>query len=252
MFGRTSPENDWEFEAEGQTEAVNRLLYVVESGEILSLVEGAAGTGKSTVLRRTADELAAQGRRAILQNVAALDCRATLWHLCGALSVVADADAGSSVLMMLVRDELLARARCEHQTVLLLDDTDLAQKDVKIALNLLASIAEASEGVVSVIVAATESLTFSMQKRSSLRICLQPLSEREAIEFAVRRLTHLNCDVSQIDDTGWRALADLGRGLPAQLLRICQMLQVVMSVQPGTVDAALVHAAAQELLPQAA
>lgn len=252
MFGRTSPENDWEFAAEGQTEAVNRLLYVVENGEILSLLEGPGGTGKTTVLRRTAEELTAQGRRVALQNVASLDCRTALWHLCCALSVPCEPGVGASILMMQIRDELLARARCEHHTVLLLDDTDLAQKDIKIALNLLASIAEASDGVVSIIAAAEESLAFSMRKRTSLRVSLEPLSEREAIEFAVRRLTHLNCAVQRIDESGWRALADLGAGLPAQLLRICQMVQVVASMQDGTVDAALVHSAARELLPQAA
>ena len=252
MFGRTNQGNGWQFAADGQTEAVNRLLYLSENGEVLSLLEGAYGTGKSTVLKRTAAELNGLGRRTICQNVAALDCRAVLWHLCGALSVFGETDSGTSELMLQLRNELLARARCQHPTVVLLDDTDLAQRDIDVVLNLMVSIAEASEGGVSVIAATEQPLTLSLHRRTTLSVRLERLREQESIEFAVRRLAHLECDIDRMTETGWRALADLSEGLPAQLLRICRILQVVMSTQPGAVDAAVVHAAARELLPQAA
>ncbi len=252
MFGRAAQENDWQFAAEGQTEAVHRLLYLVENGEVFSLLTGAWGTGKSTVLAQTARELTAAGRRAVNLNVVSLDCRAALWHLCGALSVISPADADTSELMVLIRDELLARARCQHETVLLLDDTDLAQPDFNVVLNLLASIAEASAGQVSVITSAEHPLSPELHQRSMLSVRLEPLGEHEAIEFAVRRLAHLGVPVERFTDTGWRALADLGAGFPGQLLRICQVLQAVMAVEPGPVDAAVVHGAVQELLSQAA
>ena len=252
MFGETAQRTDWTFETEGQTEAVSRLLYVIENREVFSLLEGSGGTGKSTVLRRTSAELASSGRRPLLQNVASLDCRATLWHLCGCLSIFCHSDVGTSDLMMMIRDELLARATCRHQTIVLLDDADLAQEDISSVLHLLTSIAEASDGHMSVIAAAQQPLTFSLRKRTALSVRLEPLTEQEAIEFAVRRFAHLNCPVGPITENGWRAIADLGLGLPAQLLRICQILQVVTSMDPGPIDEALVHESARELLPNAA
>jgi type II secretory pathway predicted ATPase ExeA len=252
MFGQRTQENEWYFDTEGQTEAVNRLLYVVENSEVFSVLEGSYGTGKSTVMRRTAAELASLGRRAVRQNVASLDCRATLWHLCGALSIFGRRDADTSELMMLVRDELLARAQCHHQTVVLLDDADLAQEDISTVLHLLTSIAESSGSQMSVIASTELPLTFSLQKRTSLSVRLEPLSDQEAIEFVVRRLAHLDCPVDRVTGTAWRAIADLGGGLPAQLLRISQIVQVVISMQSGPIDAALVYEAAGELLPQAA
>ncbi len=252
MLDRFAQQKDWYFESEVQTEAVNRLLYVVENGELFSLLDGRYGTGRSTVLQQTATELVRCGRRVVHLNAAALDCRSTLWHLCGALSIFTPADAQLAELMTLIRDELMARAHCEHQTVVLLDDVDLAQEDVSSVLHLLMSLAETSDGRIHVIAVAEQPIGFSLQKRSALNVSLQPLREREAIEFAVRRLTCLNCEVASINETGWRAIADLGQGLPGQLLRICQIVQVVASMQSGPIDAALVHNAADELLPQAA
>jgi type II secretory pathway predicted ATPase ExeA len=252
MTDQSAQRNDWYFESEAQTEAVSRLLYVVDNGEVFSLLEGAWGTGKSTVLKQTATELARTGRRVVRQSVAALDCRATLWQICGALSIFSSADTQASELMMQVRDELLSRAHCHHDTAILLDDIDLAQEDISTVLHLLTSIAESSEGRLSVIATAEQPIAFSLQKRTALNMRLQALAESEAIEFAVRRLAHSNCPVERISDTGWRAIADLGQGLPAHLLRICQIVQVVTSMQSGLIDAAMVHGASQELLPQAA
>lgn len=252
MFGRNVQENEWHFDTEGQTEAVNRLLYVIENGEVFSLLEGRYGTGRSTVMRRTAEELAGLGRRPLRQNVASLNCRACLWHLCGALSIFSPIEADVSELMMLIRDELLARAQCHQQTVILLDDADLAQEDIGTVLHLLTSIAESSDSPMSVIASAEQPIPFSLQQRTSLSVRLDALPEREAIEFAVHRLVDLDCPVTGVTDEGWRAIADLGRGLPAQLLRICQIVQVIASMETGPIDAAVVHQAAGELLPQAA
>lgn len=252
MFGRTPRENDWYFAAEGQVEAVNRLLYLIDNGEPFSLLEGPYGTGKTTVLGQIASEVEGTGRRVVRQNVASLDGRAVLWHLCGALSVFSKSDVDTSALMTAVRDELLARARCDHVTVLLLDDIDLAQQDVGVVLNLLTSIAESSDRRVSVVAAAEQPLGFSLQRQAPLSICLDRLSEAEAVEFAVRRLAHLECPVDRVTNSGWRAIAALSNGQPSQLRRICEVVQVVTTMQPESIDAALLHQAAQQLLPRAA
>lgn len=252
MFGRTPRENDWYFAAEGQVEAVNRLLYLIENGEPFSMLEGPYGTGKTTVLGQVASEVTGSGRRVVRQNVASLDGRAVLWHLCGALSIFSQSDVDASTLMTSVRDELLARARCGHATVLLLDDIDLAQQDVGIVLNLLTSIAESSDRQISIVAAAERPLGFSLQKQAPLSICLDRLSEAEAVEFAVRRLAYLECPVDRVTSSGWRAIAALGTGQPSQLRRICEIVQVVITTQAESIDAALMHKAAQELLPHAA
>lgn len=249
MFGQPDEANQWNFDTVAQVEAVNRLLYVVENGEPFCVLGGAYGTGKSAVMQRVAEELANSGRRAVLQNLASLNCRAALWHLCGALSIFSHSDADSSELMIQIRDELTARAECRHKTVVLLDDVDLAQRDVQTVLQLLMSIAEASHGHTAVLVAAERSLPFEVQQRTTLHVELKPLDDTEAVEFAVRYLAHLECPVDDVTATGWRAIADLSGGLPAQLMRVCNVVRAVSGMHSGPVDAALIHQAATELLP---
>lgn len=249
MFGQQDAANHWIFDTVGQTEALNRLLYVVENDEPFCVLEGTYGTGKSTVLRKVADEIAASGRRAVLQNVASLNCRAALWHLCGALSIFSPSEADSSGLMIQIRDELSSRAECRHKTVILLDDVDLAQKDVQRVLHLLTSIAEASHGHTAVLVAAEQSLPVAVQQRTTLHVELERLSDTESVEFAVRYLAHLECAVDNVTSTGWRAIADLSDGLPAQLMKVCNIVQAVSGMHARSIDAALIQQAASELLP---
>ena len=248
MFGRKDDANLWMFDTIAQTEALNRLLYVVENGDSFCLLDGAYGTGKTTVLQRTAENLAQNGRRAVLQNLSSLDSRAALWHLCGALSIFSQTDADTSQLMMLVRDELTARSECQHQTVLLLDDADLAQPDIEIVLHLLTTIADASHGHLAVLLSAEKPLPLERLQRNTLCVTLEPLEQNEAVEFAVRYLAHLGGAVDNISHSGWRAIADLGDGLPGQLMQVCRIVQTVASIQPGAVDAGLIREAAQQLL----
>ena len=249
MFGQQGETNHWVFDTAGQTEAANRLLYVVENSEPFCVLEGAYGTGKSTVLKNVASELCNSGRRAVLQNVASLNSRAALWHLCGALSIFSRSDADSAELMIQIRDELSSRAECRHRTVILLDDVDLAQKDVQAVLHLLTSIAETSQGHTAVLVAAERPLPFEVQQRTTLHVEIEPLNDTESVEFAVRYLAHLECAVNDVTSSGWRAIADLSDGLPAQLMRVCKIVQAVSAMHAGPVDAALIHQATSELLP---
>jgi len=252
MFGQPSEANHWFFETIEQTEALNRLMYVVENGEAFCVLEGAYGTGKSTVLRKTVGELGNSGRRAVYLNVASLDCRAILWHLSGALSIFSHIDTDASDLMMLIRDELTARAECSHPTVVLLDDVDLAQENVQSVLHLLTSIAESSRGQIALLAATELPLSFAIQQRTTLHVALDRLEAQESVEFAVRYLASLKCDVDNVTSTGWRAIADLGEGLPARLMRVCRIVEAVAGMQDGTIDAALIHEAARELLPSRA
>ena len=251
MFGQPT-QQEWQFDTVGQTECMNRLLYMVESGESFTLLTGPFGTGKSTVLRQVARQLNRDGWTTVGQNVASLDGRAALWHLSGALSIASSPDAGSSELMVQLRDELAARSSCGHRTAILLDDADLAQADIHGVLQLLTSIADSNHGLVSLIVAVEQRLAPSMQQRTSLSIALEPLDVEESLGFAHAYMTRLDCQADRILDTGWRAMTDLSRGLPGQIARIGQIVHAVMSIEPGPIDAAMVVESTRELLPQAA
>ena len=63
MFGQ-SAERSFNFESTAYTEALNRLLFVVESGEPFVSLAAPEGTGKSTVLGRAAGECHAQRAQA--------------------------------------------------------------------------------------------------------------------------------------------------------------------------------------------
>ena len=248
MFGQPSVK-PWHFDAVGQTEAVNRLLYVAETCEALSVLEGPYGTGKTTVLRQTAEQLSREEWRVVNVNLASLDCRAALWHLAGTLSIASDSDAATSEVTMLVREELLARVDCGHRMAILIDDADLARPDASVVLHLLTAISEASEQRISILAAVENPLSVRLQKRNPLSVALQPLPPDESIRFAIAFLRQQDCSVERITETGRRAMADQATGLPAQLIRLCQIIHVYMSMHVGPINAAVVHEAAGELLP---
>lgn len=250
MFGHQDPPNHRFQETVGQTEALSRLLYIVENRIPFCLLEGDHGTGKTTVLKHAAAELTHSGIRAIVQNVSALNCRAALWHLCGALSILSRPEADESELMGLVRDELMARADCHHSTVVLLDDIHLAQDDIHLLLHLLTAVAEVSEGHFCVLAAAAGPVPEDFRKRSPLQVALTALDRSEAVEFAVRCLAAMECDVTRITSDGWQAIAELSEGLPGQITRLCRIVHTVASLQDDQpVDGSVIRSAAGQLLP---
>lgn len=248
MFGRAA-EQTFTFECPAHTEALNRLLYVAEQGEAFVSLTAKPGTGRSRLLRRLQEECIRGGQSAILCNVAALDENAFLWHICGGLSIAPNGQQSRSSLMSAVRDEIVGRALCHHQTIIILDDLHRAAEDLSGAVQFLSAINEQTQGGITTVVGTDDSPTTRLVSLSSLRVQLGPLCDEDSERFAQEYLQAANADVGRIQDSGWQAIKTFAIGYMSRLTRLCEIAAVALSTSSDLqLDAAAISLLSGETL----
>lgn len=251
MFGRKSVQ-PWFFESSVHTESLNRMLYLVESNARFGLLYGQDGTGRSHLLRQLQDELQRQHIPAVWLNAAAMDSDALLQHVAESLAIRTRAGSRRSELMLKIREEFLGRAHCRVQTVVLIDDLHRAAADVSPAVQFLSAVGSQAEGLVSVMASSNRPSFGSMSDSAALSICLTRLSVTESIEFILDLLHLQGVPSTQIDPTAIAAIAELCGGLPARLVRICDLLKIVQTTSPELhIDDRIVHQFVREVTPRA-
>lgn len=231
MFGQPLGK-PWYFETNAHAEALNRLIYTVDQGEPFVLLMAEHGAGKTTVLNRALLECRRAGQSGVVINVAALDETSFLWHLCGGLSISPQSDHGRSELMTAIRDEISGRALCNHRTVVILDDLHSASEDLILMVKFLIALNEQTGGAVTVIAAAEHTLNPAFNSQSALRVRLPLLGETDAHAFSVEKLRSLNVDDDRLTTDAIDQIVEFGAGSPAQLTRICELVQVAALTDP--------------------
>ncbi|MCA9050580.1 MAG: ATP-binding protein, partial [Planctomycetaceae bacterium] len=190
MFGQT-PGKSLYFDTSVHTEAVNRLMYVVENGEPFVLLQGADGSGRTTVLEQVQDECRRYGHSVVLLSAAGTDRSVLLWNLCNALSVPPQTGQSTGQLMASIRDEVIGRSVCRHRTAVLIDDISRCADDLTGTIDFLTSLSHRAEGWLSVVGAGCEMDDSPLAKRSVLRVTLSSLETPEARRFVARYLKSL-------------------------------------------------------------
>lgn len=251
MFGRKTAQ-PWFFESSTHTESLNRLLYLVDSYASFGLLYGVDGTGRTRLLRQCQDELQRQHVSALWLNAAALDVDGLLMHVAETLAVRITPAGRRSELMLRIREEFLGRAHCRVQTVVLVDDVHRACGDVSHVIQFLSAVGSQADGLVSVIAASNRPSLGTLGESTSLSVCVEPLDITESIEFILDLLSLQNVPARQIDPTAIAAVAELCGGLPAKLVRICDLLKVVQTTSPGLrINDSIVREVVREVAPRA-
>lgn len=246
MFGQ-SVDKLWYFESSIHEEAHNRLMYVAEQGEPFVLLLGERGLGKTCVLNRVQSECRRFGHSSVMINVAALDEDAFLWHLCGGLSIIPGEGQSRSQMMSAIRDEISGRVVCNHQTIVLLDDLHRAGADLSLMVQFLSAINQQTAGGVSVIATAEGALSPAWQQLSALKVQLTNLSESDSRAFVEGMLASV--DIGNVTEDGLTAIVESCHGSPAQLSRICEMIQVAATTNPLLeINAELLNVLTEETL----
>ncbi|MDG1896239.1 MAG: ATP-binding protein [Fuerstiella sp.] len=234
MFGQAI-EKSWFFSSSVHTEAVSRLLFVAEQGEAFVFLQGEHGFGKSTLLKQVQAECSRYGHSTVLINLAALDQTAFLWHLCGGLSIVPRAEQSQTQLMTAVRDELVGRSLCNHQTVILLDDFTRTAEDVAPIIDFLSSINQQTDGAVSVIAAAESVTSPELQRLSALKVHLRRLTDADSHAFALEFLGFLAVPEDAVANDAVDAIIARSEGSAAHLTRLCRLVSVAVEATPDLV-----------------
>ncbi len=232
MFGQPVGQS-WYFAGPAHTEAANRLFYVAEQGESFVLLLAEHGCGKTTVLKQVQSQCQRNGQPVVSLNVAAMDEVSFLRQLCGGLSIAVGHNESRSQLMTAVRDELAGRALCHSRTVIVLDDLHSAGEDLSRMIQFLAAINQQTNGAVSVVAGAEQTLSPQLQKLSALKVRLPLLNGDDAHEFVRKRLSSLGVSNTQLTEDALNAVIEYSAGSPARLARVCELLGVAVSTMPG-------------------
>lgn len=249
MFGhKTQPA--WFFDSTVHLEAVNRLLYLVESHEPLGLICGTDGSGRTRVLSKLREELARSGTSVISMNLSGLDEESAFWQLASRVSAGTRPDMKRHELLILVRDELRGLGHCGVQNVILLDDFQRSLGDQSVLLRILLALTAQCQGLLTVIVASDKPLSAEFAQHSFIHVSLSPLDRSESADFVRTLLRRKSIRPSAIEDSAVRVISEMATGNAARMSRICELLRVLHQASPETrINAETVRSLLDELLP---
>lgn len=248
MFGQTVADA-WIFEGEAQIESLSRVMYVAEQGQPFVLLQGARGSGKSSLLSRIQSECQRGTFSAVRINAAALDSTSFLTHLAGALSIASSREQSAIELMGAIRDEINGRSVCDNRVVILLDDVHLASESLEPMIRFLSGVNQRTNGGVTVIASADHTVPASLSELSELRVILPKFSNQDASSLVTEKLRRSGVDLANVTDDGITAVIDFGAGMPGRLCRACEIVAIAAETNPAMkIDGQLIGGLTRETL----
>jgi general secretion pathway protein A len=233
-------------------EALARLAYLVDARRRLGVLLGESGVGKSLVLRLAAQRLARKGSEVALVDPVGVGTREFLWQIAAKLGAAPSDDLDAPQLWRQIADRVAENRLQQTNTVLLVDDAGQAGPDVMTQLARLARL-DPTPGARWTIVLAAEPAqparwNGSLRDLVDLRIDLSPWSESDTIGFVQSALVDAGRFDPVFNDEGLVAIHELSGGVPRHVLRLADFaLLAGAAAQLETIDAATVHAAADEM-----
>lgn len=260
MFGRKTVPR-WFYPSCMHLEAINRAIYVAESGAGMAVVSGQDGTGRSTVLGQLHAELKRRNYHVAMVNASAMDQHSLLFHIADQLSICLPEGAQRSDILLRIRDELQGQAHCGVRTVLLLDDLHRGQmhfqegrtagNDLVAAVQYFCALGAAASGMISVIITCDRQTIAGLSATPALNIPLSTLSFDESIDFTTSLLRSLASDLQFVDESAVAAVAETADGFPGMLIRLCELIQIVHETSPRLkIDEAVVREMVTAVLPR--
>jgi general secretion pathway protein A len=232
-------------------EAYARLLFVIDEQRRCGSLIGPGGSGKSRLWRRAADYARRQGRMCIAIDAAAVEAAELTLLIADQMHVDCHGKS-SSATWSRIQQQLANHALVRQATVVAIDNVDSAHRDCGQVLRRLMNLAESLDVAMSVLLFSREPVTNpELQEQIELSIELSGWSRSETSQFIsyVTRTAGAKREIFAPDAVA--KIQDLTRGIPADVIRICDLaLLTAMSDDRSEVDAALVQAAVAEFSPR--
>lgn len=235
------------YEGESHAEATARLRFVVRNGRRLALVVGVRGVGKSSFVRRFAEECRREGRVVAVTGVAGLSVRELMWQLAAQFSLGPQpADDAVALFRRVAAYAESLRWQAETATIIL-DDADQAGPDVQTQLLRLLALG-GDRGRLTLVLSTTPAETWrvgrELRDAADLRIDLDPWSESETVGYVQHALLEAGCDRPALDDEALSVLFTLTEGVPRQVNRLADHALLGAAAEGAQiVDAAMIEAA---------
>lgn len=245
------PTTDMYFPSDSHEEALARMLFLAEEQERCGLLNGPAGSGKSTLMARLHQQLRRSGRKSCRIDLAGLDHVGLLHRLAVELGVNPSPNTDPHELWDQIELIIASAARVQQPWVLLFDHANRLRPG---ALSLLEQLLYSphSRGIVMLFASRDEEQTPLLKtlcEYSSLRIELTGLTLEETqpyIEFAIERGMTSGPEFTR---DAVQLIARISGGLPRQINRLCRaLLLAAQADQRNEIDSELVLSVTEQLL----
>lgn len=248
---RNHADERWFFDGPGHAEALARLFFLTEEGQVGGILAGAEGTGKSLTLRLTSQHVARSRRQAVALDLDGLDFESFAWKLAGGLRLAPSGAAGPATWWRSIDDALAGTGLARRHTVVLLDHVDAAHPSCRAALERLLAVARRAPGRMTVI-AATRDVSCDvlgpLRRVAPLRVELPPFDGEQTARYVVQTLHRAGCAKTVFEASALRELFEQTRGVPRLVNRLCELsLLAAMHDERPTVAREIVLGAAAEL-----
>ncbi len=210
-------------------EALARLQFIVQQRRQLGLLTGAAGNGKSLLLKILGQKMRSPKREIIEFSVAGIDRHEFLWNVAAHLGLHLSLNNASFRLWNSIADHLIENRYQMIDTVFLLDDVDKCTSDTIALITRLPQLALAAGNQLTTVVTAQSARVKYLGPRllemADLRIKIEAWEATDTVNFLSHCLERVGSTASIFSTTATNRLHELSEGIPR---RTCQLAHLAL------------------------
>lgn len=229
----TLPDPDFLYLSEGHQLALSMLRYGILTRAPVTVMTGAAGTGKTTLIRQILNELPAEQSVGIISNMQ--EGRGDLLHwVLEALDVPYDPAAGHVALVRKFQDLVVGSYGAGRRVLLIFDEAhNLGLRDLE-ELRMLLNINVGKDELLQIVLVGQPALREIMAKPQVVQIAqrvsadadLPPLRQRETAEYIRRRLRVAGAEREIFAAEAMQQVHRATSGVPRMINVLCDMAMV--------------------------
>lgn len=244
------PDPSFLYWSEQHKRAYSVLEFGILSRAPITLVTGAVGCGKTTLLRQLLKQIESDSVIGLISNAQGDRGDLIQWVL-HALGIKFDPEEGYVSQFQLLQDFLIKTYAEGQRVILIFDEAQNLSQDSLEELRMLTNINSNKDELIQLVLVGQNELR-EVIKRPELRqlaqriaasFHLRPLSEKSVHEFIVHRLRVAGGSGEEINEKARMLIFEVSQGIPRLINQICDMsLLYAWSAESKIVDAKVVQA----------